>query len=212
MAQFNRYCQDLAASLDDRRVSMRQRLSLVFVLPDLLAALLLSGCKASTAAGGQSAGPSGGAPITSTSTVGGAGSAGCPTSNTTTFAKTKFVLHSGLAFGAFHRYIYKPLRAGQFRSGTHGRIGAFVKAGLAALFIKHEVRLAYEDAKANPTLCKVIAAPLQAVGDKISAAVTALKGGDTSGIGSLEQSVQDAKNKAASNGTAIQENPNAPLH
>ena len=117
-----------------------------------------------------------------------------------------------MAFGAFHRYIYKPLRAGQFRSGTPGRFAAFAKAGLAALFIKHEVRLAYEDAKANPTLCKLIAAPLQAVGDKISGAVTALKGGDTSAIGGLEQSVQDVKNKATSNGAAIVENPNAPLH
>lgn len=191
---------------------MNRRLSLVIVLPLLLAALLLSGCKASTSAGGNSAAPSGGAAVASSSTNSGAQSAGCPASNTATFAKTKFVLHSGLAFGAFHRYIYKPLRAGQFHSGSHGRFSAFVKAGLAALFVKHEVRLAYEDAKANPTLCKVIAVPLQAVGNKISAAVTALKGGDSSGIGSLEQSVQDAKSKAASNGTAIVEDANAPLH
>ena len=32
------------------------------------------------------------------------------------FANTKFVLHMGLAFGAFHRYIYKPLRYG---TATH---------------------------------------------------------------------------------------------
>jgi hypothetical protein len=38
------------------------------------------------------------------------------------FAKTKFVLHAGLAFGAIHRYIYKPLRAGALRSGTPGRV------------------------------------------------------------------------------------------
>ena len=30
------------------------------------------------------------------------------------FAKTKFVLHAGLAFGAVHRYIYKPYRSGGF--------------------------------------------------------------------------------------------------
>lgn len=130
----------------------------------------------------------------------------------TTFAKTKFVLHSGLAFGAFHRYIYKPLRAGQFKSGTHGRIAGFVKAGLAALFVKREVRLAYDDVKANPTLCKLIAEPLQTLGDKISQAVTALKGGDASAVNGLEQSVQDLKTKASSNGTTIQEDPNAPLH
>ena len=38
--------------------------------------------------------------------------------STTHFAKTKFVLHAGLAFGAIHRYIYKPLRAGALHSGA----------------------------------------------------------------------------------------------
>ena len=95
-----------------------------------------------------------------------------PTSNSTSFAKTKFLLHAGLAFGAFHRYLYKPLQAGTYKSGADGRIKAFLKAGLAALYIKREVRLAYSDVTANPTLCKAIAAPLRSVGDKISAAVT----------------------------------------
>jgi hypothetical protein len=42
----------------------------------------------------------------------------CPTSNTKSFAKTKFVLHAGLAFGAFHRYLYKPYQAGTFNKGA----------------------------------------------------------------------------------------------
>lgn len=37
-------------------------------------------------------------------------------SSPTHLATAKFVLHAGLAFGAFHRYIYKPLRAGAFTS------------------------------------------------------------------------------------------------
>src|SRR4030088_2328381 len=53
------------------------------------------------------------------------------------FAKTKVVLHMGLAFGAFHRYIYKPLRAGAFKSGAAGRVKALLKAGAAALFAVH---------------------------------------------------------------------------
>ena len=58
------------------------------------------------------------------------------------FAKTKFVLHSGLAFGAFHRYIYKPFKEGKFRSGAPGRRRTFVKAGLAGAFAYHELRVA----------------------------------------------------------------------
>lgn len=194
---------------------MHRRLLIAFALPLLLVAALTAGCKAgSTASSGQAgtktsaaasaAGPA--SPAASGSTSG-----GCPTSNTTTFAKTKFLLHTGLAFGAFHRYIYKPYRAGTFHSGAHGRLTAFVKAGLAALFVKREVRLAYDDAKANPTLCKVIAAPLQAVGDKISSAVSALKGGDASGISGIEQSVQDVESHAKSQGAQITEDQNAPV-
>src|SRR5882757_115478 len=84
----------------------------------------------------------------------------CPASNTIAFAKTKFLAHTGLAFGAFHRYLYKPFQAGTFKKGASGRITAFIKGGLAALFVKREIRLASEDVKANPTLCKAIAAPL----------------------------------------------------
>ncbi len=50
------------------------------------------------------------------------------------FAKTKFVFHAGLAFGAFHRYIYKPFRAGSFsRPLSHKK--ALLKAAVAALFV-----------------------------------------------------------------------------
>src|SRR4051794_37286198 len=58
------------------------------------------------------------------------------------FAKTKFLLHSALAFGAFHRYIYKPLRAHGFSSGAPKRKRTIFKAGLAAVFIVHELKQA----------------------------------------------------------------------
>ena len=103
--------------------------------------LVATGCKSSTSATGNSTTTATTrATSTSTATAGAASSTdagtGCPTSNMTSFAKTKFVLHSGLAFGAFHRYIYKPYQAGTFKSGAHGRILILVKAGTAALFIK----------------------------------------------------------------------------
>jgi hypothetical protein len=62
------------------------------------------------------------------------------------FAKTKFVLHSGLAFGAFHRYILKPYRAGTFKKGAPGRKKALVKAAASALFAYHELKVARADA------------------------------------------------------------------
>src|SRR3954464_14124626 len=62
------------------------------------------------------------------------------------FAKTKFLLHTGLAFGAFHRYILKPYRAGAFQKGAPGRTKALVKASAAGLFAYHQLKVARTDA------------------------------------------------------------------
>jgi hypothetical protein len=68
------------------------------------------------------------------------------------FAKTKFVLHMGLALGAFHRYIYKPLKAGAFRSGAPGRVKALAKAVAAVAFAVHELKQANADALSDSHL------------------------------------------------------------
>ena len=68
------------------------------------------------------------------------------------FAKTKFVLHMGLAFGAFHRYVYKPYKAGAFRSGAQGRVKAFLKAASGAVFAVHELKTARDDALSDSHL------------------------------------------------------------
>ena len=147
------------------------------VLALLLAGCLLAaGCNKSASTSSTTAAPA------TTSAPAAASATMCSTSNTTTFAKTKFVLHTGLAFGTFHRYIYKPYKAGGFSKGAHGRIVAFAKAAATVLFIKRELRLATGDVKANPTLCKVIAAPLSKLGDAVGGAVSKLKGGDPSGV------------------------------
>jgi hypothetical protein len=135
----------------------------------------------------------------------------CPTSNTITFAKTKFVLHSGLAFGAFHRYLYKPYQAGTFKKGASGRITAFVKGGLAALFIKREIRLASQDVKANPTLCKAIAAPLGKIGDTVQGAFDKLKSGDASGVTNVNSLVSSVEGTSKTDGVPITENDNPDL-
>jgi hypothetical protein len=135
----------------------------------------------------------------------------CPSSNTIAFAKTKFVLHSGLAFGVFHRYLYKPYKAGTFAKGADGRITAIVKGGLAALFVKREIRLASEDVKANPTLCKAIAAPLAKIGNGVKDAFDKLKGGDPSGIEDANSAITNIESTSGKDGVAITENENADL-
>ena len=183
----------------------------------LAVAVLVAGC----AGGSTNTGAAGGSASTQsqaqpTQASGGtasapAGAAGqCPTDNTKVFAKTRFVLHAAEAFGVFHRYLYKPYRNGAFAKGTNSRLRAFVKAGLAVLFIKRQVRLATEDAKANPTLCNAVAAPLTQIKDTLSGAVDQLKNGDTSGIEGLNSVVSAVQGSAAKNGIAVPDSQTAP--
>lgn len=172
---------------------------------------LLAGCKKSDSS--SSAAPSSAAVSVSQSGSAPSGSAtDCPTSNTTSFAKTKFVAHSGLAFGAFHRYLYKPYRAGTFKKGADGRLTAFAKGGLAALFIKREIRLASEDVKANPTLCRAIAAPLARIGDTVQSAFDKVKSGDASGIDGVESAITSVSSSSKKDGVDITENDNPDLN
>lgn len=92
------------------------------------------------------------------------------------FAKTKFALHMGLAFGAFHRYISRPLRAGAFGAGAPHRLRAIVKAGAAALFTVHELRMAREDALADDRL-RPLAERVERLLHDLTHLGAALKGG-----------------------------------
>jgi hypothetical protein len=176
----------------------------------LATALLLTGCGGKSNANAPVSAPAQtqtqpAGPGAQASTAPGVDAAACPTSNAKNFAKTRFVLHTAEGFGAFHRYLYKPFKAGTFAKGSKGRILSFVKAGAAALFVKRQIRLATEDVKANPTLCKLIAAPLAKIGDTISGAVSKLKGGDVSGIEQANTSISSIETTAGSNGAAVNE-------
>ena len=191
---------------------MRRISTLIALL--LTSCLLVSGCgKSSTPSTATGAGSSASSSASDGSSSSGSSSAsgvptdanGCPTSNTKTLAKTKFALHTGLAVGTFHRYIYKPYKAGQFQKGAQGRVAAFVKAGATALFAKREIRLASEDVKASPALCKVLAAPLRKLSDSFSTIADKIKTGDTSGIDGAQGLIATVTGQAAKNGSPITE-------
>jgi hypothetical protein len=179
---------------------MKRRL-ITLALSLTLVMFLAVGCHSSTTS--TSAGSPSAAGLTAVATA-------CP-AQASGFAKTKFLTHAALGFGAFHRYIYKPYQAGTFRSGAHGRLTAFVKAALAALFIKREIRLAGVAAQNSPALCRLVLSPLRTVSETVQAAVTKLKGGDTSGIGSVQNAISQVESGASSQGASITEDQNAPL-
>jgi hypothetical protein len=137
---------------------------------------------------------------------------GCPTSNTKSFAKTRFVADIALAGGAFKRWIYTPAKNGKFKHGAHGKVTALIKGAAAGLFVVNRLDAAKNAAEANPTLCKVLVQPLQ----KFRAQVTGLVGKAKSGTGSINPGdvasggsyLSDLHSAAAQGGAPFTDNEN----
>ncbi|MFN8111162.1 MAG: hypothetical protein U0Y82_15180 [Thermoleophilia bacterium] len=129
--------------------------------------------------------------------------------NTPAFAKTRFLLHAGLAIGAFHRYIYKPAKAGSFAQGAPHRRTTIVKAALAGAFVVYETNKALKFAKADPTLSKVVV-PLTALSGALGPLVSKIKGGnlsagDITSIITADSAVQDLNAASSAAGAVLNE-------
>jgi hypothetical protein len=131
--------------------------------------------------------------------------ASATTTSTTHLAKTKFVLHAGLAFGAFHRWIYKPAKAVDLSHPLEHKLTT-VKAALAAAFVYHELKLALADAQADPTLSKLVA-PITALQNKLHGLAGSVKSGGASpaDVNALDSTVSSIKSQAAAAGQTITE-------
>jgi hypothetical protein len=167
-----------------RRDEMRY-LALIVAVTGCLAALTLAGC------GSSNSRSSAGAATVSSST------------STIHFAKTKFLLHAGLAFGAFHHFIYEPIKAGVLKHPFLHKL-TLIKAGLAALFVYHELKLAAADIRASKILSTLFS-PLIAVANKLSALKSALVGGSvsSSAITNLNSQLTSIGSTASSKGQSI---------
>jgi hypothetical protein len=176
---------------------VRRRIILFTVIGALLVALAGCGSSGSSASSSSAAQPASG---TSGSTTG-----------QIAHAKSKFVLHAALAFGAFHRWIYKPAKAGTLRHPFAHPLTA-AKAALAGAFVYHELKLALTDAQADPTLSKLVA-PITALQTKFHDLAGNVKsGGVSSGDASgLDGAISSIKSQAASAGQTITEQtPSSP--
>jgi hypothetical protein len=122
---------------------------------------------------------------------------------TTHFAKTKFLLHAGLAFGAFHHFIYEPIKAGDLKHPFSHKF-TLIKAGVAALFVVHELKLAAVDVKSSKILSTLFA-PLTFVANKLSALKSSIVGGSAnpSDVTNLNGSLSQISSTAASHGQSI---------
>lgn len=141
------------------------------------------------------------------STGASAADASCPTSNSRSFAKTRFVSDLGGAAFLIRRYIYQPYTRGVFTKGHAGRTVALVKAAATAGAVVHLLKNASLNAKANPTLCKTIAAPLSSLTTTVSGLAGSLRGGSVNPgvIGGLGGAVSGLLGKATSAGVPVTE-------
>ncbi|MCM3885627.1 hypothetical protein [Frankia sp. R82] len=177
---------------------MRNARCLAAVTASLLALVLLVGCgpkSSSTSVTGSS---------TSSTAADSEYNGACPTNgNSKAFAKTRFTLHAGLALGAFHRYIYKPLKNGGFKSGADKRKRTFAKAAVAGVFVVHEIKVANGFALANPSLCRAT----QSIRGTFSTLTSRLRSGTATeaDVNSAEQAFGSLQQTATQNGFGFKE-------
>ena len=136
---------------------------------------------------------------------------GCPTKNTESFAKTKFVADVAIAGGAFKRYIYTPAKDGKFKKGANGRVLAFVKAAAAGALTVNRLEAAKTAAEANPTLCKLLAQPIANFTAAVSGLINKAKGGsiDPSDVDNASSYLSDLHGAASQGGAPFTDNTSA---
>ncbi|MGI8827343.1 MAG: hypothetical protein ACR2JC_17215 [Chloroflexota bacterium] len=94
------------------------------------------------------------------------------------FDKTKFLLHLGAAYYAFHHFVYSPYKAGKLSRHHLFTVG---KAVLALVFAGHEVHTAYTLAKnSNSKTLHVLIAPMTALSSTFAAIGAKFKHGQVS--------------------------------
>ena len=120
--------------------------------------ILLGGATAcsSSSSSTQAAAPASQTASSTVTQTGSPSTASCASAGTRKIPKTRLLADLALTYGAFHRYLYKPYKAGAFHKGANGRTKAIIKAGLATAAIVKLLSNAMKNAAADPTLCKFV--------------------------------------------------------
>lgn len=119
------------------------------------------------------------------------------------FPKTKFLLHAGLAYGAFHRYIYKPYKANGFSKGSPKRVRTIAKAAASAAFVYHELKQADDAAQSSDILRRRVHDPLSRVLANLKDLPSLIKGGSFAAIANTSSLLDGVKSAASGAGANI---------
>lgn len=124
------------------------------------------------------------------------------------FDKTRFVAHMGAAFFAFHHWVWKPYKNGEFAPGAPHRTKALLKGGAALLFAVHEVKVSEDIAhKSDSPLLHKLVAPMDSLAAEYSNIGNKLKGGhfDPHDLDKMNGDVDHFGQQSAAAGAAIQD-------
>jgi hypothetical protein len=130
---------------------MKRVIALIMSLMILLGGATACGSSNSSTQAATPASQTASGAVTQTATP-----ASCASAGTRKIPKTRLLADLALTYGAFHRYLYKPYKAGAFSKGANGRTKAIIKAGLATAAIVKLLSNAKKNAEADPTLCKFV--------------------------------------------------------
>jgi len=142
------------------------------------------------------------------STVGTVSASSQVRSHPALFDKTRFVFHLGLAYFAFHHFVYTRYKNGEFKAGASGRTRHIIEAGVALVFTAHELSVAYGIAKSchSHVLC-VLSKPLSSLVNKSNTVGNKLKGGQfsQSEVSDVINSANGFSQQATKNGISIKD-------
>jgi hypothetical protein len=126
------------------------------------------------------------------------------------FDKTRFVIHLGLAYFAFHHFVYNPYKAGSFKSGASHRTVSILKAGAALLVTYHELKVAYDIAKGSSSgVLRTLSKPMTGLIATANRVANKLKGGqyNDAEVKSTIDSANAFSRQATHNGISIKDCP-----
>ncbi|MBV9439385.1 MAG: hypothetical protein JOZ24_05270 [Candidatus Eremiobacteraeota bacterium] len=124
--------------------------------------------------------------------------------------KSRFALHLGIAYFAFHRWVLKPYKTHAFDNGAPHRTATIVKGGVALLFAVHEVRVASKIAHlSKDPLLQKIAGGVDQLGASFGTVGQRLKGGQFSpdDVSALDGATTSLGSAAAGAGAPIKDRP-----
>lgn len=126
------------------------------------------------------------------------------------FDKTRFAFHLGLAYFAFHHFVYKPYKAGSFKAGASHRTSSIIKAGVALLVTYHELKKAYDIAKGSSSgVLRALVKPLTGLITTANSVANKLRGGqyNDAEVKGIIDSANSFSKQATHNGISIKDIP-----